>query len=90
MDLMLDIIVEPDGRWEWKDEDEFEALVSGGIIDAKEAKHIWEEARRVIGQIEANEALSKSHGTIGDPIPSGPCRSFRLDGSACEECNGEG
>lgn len=55
MDLMLDIVVEPDRRWRWKDEDEFEAVVSSGIIDAKEAMHIHEEASRVIGQIEANE-----------------------------------
>jgi len=55
MDLMLDIIVEPDRRWKWKDEDEFAALVSNGVIDAKEAEHVWEEALRVIGQIEANE-----------------------------------
>ena len=35
---MLDLVVEPVGRWEWKDEDEFAALVSEGIIDSVEAE----------------------------------------------------
>jgi len=70
MDLMLDMIVEPERRWKWKDEDEFEALISGGIIDAKEAKQIREEARRVIGPIEANEAPFNEpwHDWRPDPI----------------------
>lgn len=54
MDLMLDILVPPDRRWRWKDEDEFHFLVSRDIIGTNEATQVREEARRVIDQIERN------------------------------------
>ncbi|HZU12409.1 MAG TPA: DUF402 domain-containing protein [Chloroflexota bacterium] len=56
MDLMLDIVVAPDRRWRWKDEDEFEALVSQGIIDNDEACRVRREAADVIRQLDANLA----------------------------------
>ena len=54
MDLMLDILVECDRCWRWKDEDEFDALVAANLIDAVEAAHIRDAGRRVIKDIEAN------------------------------------
>ena len=33
-DLMLDLLVEPDGRWRWKDEAELEQAHGRGLLDA--------------------------------------------------------
>jgi uncharacterized protein len=52
--LMLDVIVEPDRSWRWKDEDEFAALVAAGLIGAAEAARVRDEALRVTRGVEAN------------------------------------
>ncbi len=44
-DEKLDIVIEPDGTWRWKDEDELAEAARLGIVDADE---VWAEARRVI------------------------------------------
>ncbi len=72
MDLMLDIIVAPDRHWRWKDEDEFDALVAAGLIDAAEAARVRDEARRVIGGVEANEPPFSEHWHAWRPDPSWP------------------
>ena len=33
MDLMLDVVAEPDLTWRWKDEDEFDELLARGVFD---------------------------------------------------------
>lgn len=55
MDLMLDLIVDQDRAWRWKDEDEFQALVAPGIITPIEADRVRDEARLVVQTIEAAE-----------------------------------
>lgn len=54
MDLMLDLLVKRDMNRRWKDEDEFEALVSRGIIGDEEAATVRQEAAGVIERIEAS------------------------------------
>ncbi len=44
-DWKLDLIVEPDGRYRWKDEDELEQTVALGLLDADT---VWAEAKRVL------------------------------------------
>ena len=56
MDLALDIVVEPDAKWRWKDEDEFQVLVDAGVIDGTEAATVRREAENMSARIEANEA----------------------------------
>jgi len=56
MDLMLDVIVELDRRWRWKDEDEFAALIAARLLGAEEAPQVRTEAERVIERIAANAA----------------------------------
>ncbi len=85
MDLMLDIVVDADRRWRWKDEDEFGALVSRGIIDAAEAARVRQEACRVIGKVEANEPpfCESWHDWRSDPswsMPELPEGWDRLEG----------
>lgn len=55
MDLELDLLIYPDGSWQYKDEDEFEHLVAHGVIDEDKAEHVRAEARRVIDRAERNE-----------------------------------
>jgi Protein of unknown function (DUF402) len=44
-DWKLDLIVEPDGRHRWKDEDELERAAALGLLDAAA---VWAEAERVL------------------------------------------
>ena len=55
MDLMLDVIVDPDGSWRWKDEDELEACVRSGAFDGALAERALEEGLRVARRAERNE-----------------------------------
>lgn len=52
-DYLLDILVEPDGSWTWKDEDEFEAAQHAGRFSPVEVAAIRAEAACVIATIEA-------------------------------------
>jgi hypothetical protein len=56
MDLMLDIIVSPDGTWSWKDEDEFQMLIDQGLIDAAKAQAVRDDATRMIQDLAMNLA----------------------------------
>jgi protein associated with RNAse G/E len=64
MDLMLDLVVEPDFAWRLKDEEEFNEVVRRGIFDHEIGQRVREEARDVIEQIETNEA------PFNEPWPS--------------------
>jgi Protein of unknown function (DUF402) len=55
-DLELDIWVEPDRAWSWKDRVEFEQSVDLGRITSREAAAIESDARRVIARCEAADA----------------------------------
>lgn len=52
-DEFLDLIVHPDGEWEWKDEDELDEAVAVGRLDAVRADRVRATARRVVGDVEA-------------------------------------
>jgi hypothetical protein len=42
------VIVEPDGTWRWKDEDDFAEAQALGIFTAEEAAAVWAEGEHVI------------------------------------------
>ena len=48
MDHALDVLVEPDGSWRWKDEDDFEEAQRLGVFTAEEAAAVRAEGERVI------------------------------------------
>jgi Protein of unknown function (DUF402) len=48
MDHALDVLVEPDGTWRWKDEDDFAEAQALGIFTAEEAAAIRAEGERVV------------------------------------------
>jgi hypothetical protein len=49
-DHALDIVVEPDGSWSWKDEHDLEAIVALGGFDRELAAEIRAEGERVVAE----------------------------------------
>ena len=49
-DQALDITVEPDGTWAWKDEEHLEQLVSLGVYSSTEAAAVRAEGERVLSE----------------------------------------
>jgi len=52
-DQMLDIWIEPDGTWRWKDAHELPEAEAAGIFTPAEVEAIWAEGRRVIDNLES-------------------------------------
>lgn len=52
MDLMLDVVAEPDLSWRWKDRDEFEQIVERGIFEPDLADRVMAEALSLIDDLE--------------------------------------
>ena len=55
MDLMLDVVAEPDLTWRWKDADQFDRIVAASIFDAEVAERVRAEAASAIRRIKAVE-----------------------------------
>jgi hypothetical protein len=53
MDHMLDIVIEPDLSWRWKDEHEITEAVALGIVSRVWADEVRREGERVIERLEA-------------------------------------
>ncbi len=53
MDLVLDVLVDPDLTWRLKDAEELELFARRGVFDAELDARIRAEAQRVIGDVEA-------------------------------------
>ncbi|MGH3002764.1 MAG: DUF402 domain-containing protein [Gaiellaceae bacterium] len=49
-DWALDVTVEPDGTWVWKDEDDFVEALALGVFDEEGAAEIRAEGERVIAE----------------------------------------
>ena len=47
-DLALDVTVEPNGTWAWKDEDELAEAIALGVLDEAAAEELRAEGERVI------------------------------------------
>ena len=70
MDLMLDVIIELDRSWRWKDEDELETFVERGVFDRALAERVREEALRVVQRAQHNEAPFDARWADWRPDPS--------------------
>jgi Protein of unknown function (DUF402) len=70
MDLMLDVIVEVDRSWWWKDEDELETFVALGVFDRSLAESVREEGLRVARRAERNEPPFNEPWPAWRPPPS--------------------
>ena len=50
MDHALDVVIEPDGQWHWKDEDDFAEAQRLGVFTPGEAAAVRREGERVIAE----------------------------------------
>ena len=50
MDWALDVTVDPDGTWRWKDEDDFAEALAHGVFDDGSAARVRAEGERAIAQ----------------------------------------
>lgn len=50
-DHALDVVVSPDGVWQWKDEDDFEEAQQLGVFSPGEAADVRAEGERVIARL---------------------------------------
>jgi len=66
MDLVLDALVAPDGRWTWKDEADFDEAVRRGLVTPDEAAAVRAEASRVRPNWLTARDPSPSRGIRGD------------------------
>jgi len=64
MDLALDLIIERDGSWWWKDIDELESYIAHGVVDPELAQRLYAEGQRAVGRHERHES------PFGDGWPS--------------------
>ena len=55
MDLVLDVVIDVDRRWRWKDEDELEVFVAAGVLAPPLTERMRAEGRRVARRAEQNE-----------------------------------
>jgi hypothetical protein len=51
-DHLLDIVIEPDRQWRWKDEDELALAVQVGLLSAYEAVTVRAEGQRVLSCLD--------------------------------------
>lgn len=54
-DYLLDIVVQPDFRWSWKDEDEFEEALDHEVIPPVLLHAVKAEGRRFVREIEGRQ-----------------------------------
>ncbi len=56
MDQALDLVVQPDLTWAWKDEDELQQAVALGLFSAQQAQAIRAEGERVVERLRARQS----------------------------------
>lgn len=56
-DLALDLVVEPDGSWRWKDEDEYEQSRRLGLITAAEHRSVQVAREEAVALVQARGGL---------------------------------
>jgi hypothetical protein len=49
-DWALDVVIDPDGTWHWKDEDDFARAIELGVLNEREAAVVRAEGERVIAE----------------------------------------
>jgi predicted RNA-binding protein associated with RNAse of E/G family len=64
VDMALDIVVDADRTWQWKDRGEFDELVAAGAVTRSAADEVLREGDRVVAEIEA------AAGVFGGAWPS--------------------
>ena len=78
-DQVLDIRVEPDGTWQWKDEDEFGMLHQRGFFTDEQAFEIRREAQRLAIVVETKASPFCDGWEQWRPSPSWPTPAIPPD-----------
>src|SRR5688500_4032149 len=55
MEQILDVVIEPDLSWRWKDEDELDEAIGLGVLTPLQAESVRGEGVRVIRRLEARK-----------------------------------
>lgn len=73
-DLVLDIWVDPDGSWQWKDRDDFETAIDDGLLEPSLRRTLADETERTLAELEQRTgpfadriAPLRPHSTIPTP-----------------------
>ena len=61
MDQLLDVVIDPDLSWRWKDEDELREAVELGLMSEGRADAVRREAERAIERLEARQCPAYPH-----------------------------
>lgn len=70
LDLQLDAVVEDDGSWRWKDEDEFAEAIARGVVAAGDEPRLRGEAERMVRRILEREPPFDREWSDWRPDPS--------------------
>ena len=76
LDLKLDVVVELDGTWRWKDEDELAEAIELGLLRAEDEAHLRAEGERAVRQILGREPPFDRDWTSWRPDPEWPAPSL--------------
>ena len=74
-DHLLDITIDPDRRWRWKDEDHLAEAVELGLFMPEQAREFRAEGERAIERIEAWDAPFDEGWELWRPDPAWPLPS---------------
>jgi uncharacterized protein len=72
LDHKLDLVIWPDGSWEWKDEDELDEAVAAGVLTPLDAREIRDEGERVLAQYEIGASPFRNGWEDWRPDPAWP------------------
>lgn len=75
-DHLLDLVVNPDFTWRWKDEDELAEGVDIGRVTPQDAERIRTEGERVLADLAARRPPFTSEYTGWRPDPAWECASI--------------
>jgi hypothetical protein len=71
-DRLLDVLVEDDGTWRWKDEEHLEEAVRRGLVTAEQASELRRDGERAIDRIRRREPPLDRDWDSWLPDPSWP------------------
>lgn len=69
MDLVVDIWVNPDRTWQWKDRDDFQQLLNDGTLDRSVAGHVEAEAVDLLRELKNVSGPFAQHWLDFRPAP---------------------
>lgn len=70
LDNMLDIVIDPDRSWRWKDEEELGEAVRLGLVTEQWADEVRREGERVIDRLRGNERPFSNGWETWEPDPT--------------------